>query len=954
MTGMASDDRGAFAQRHGWGPQDADKAVGAIPWLRRDAMAKGRAALEAVYAKGATSIQAWAAARDIPVDRALRNLIAGASATELDDFRILLAAVRVLGPALADEEAHIRAALGPIEGQLAPDIEPADGPHLSDAHILSILAQNPRRLAEWKTQCHAVDNPDATVSERVAAALRFSEGEQRRFRLQLVKRSLHLYPASGVMTVEDFKRLGSAEVAGLLRWRHLLPLLTGGALGIDALVAELEAWRADLWHATCQQLVDEIGDRKLTPGTLQLLRDEPTFTSVPAELVGPLRNAVASPANGRRMSANDADRKLLLAMMPADLRSAMGFLLSSDRSRAISSASPADLLSIARALDPTELATVFGSDRRLGVQNFLAAITVARKDTDVMRLLLPADGSPGPAAPDAIADLLALWVGVTPLRSPAREIALAAASTSLPPTSSTLANLADSDPSVIGVHRLLDFLGQPGQRTASLVHGGGAPTVAAYRRLVAALRETGWHVARDGGDVDRSFALALAPQETIDLLLETGDLLDEDVASTVGASEIRKRLQGKEGAGRLRALLDLALRLGRPLPRALHGVIAGNGETLALVVETAGATLPLETRVEIALRSPVAGRYFDASMGTADRLAALDHVRATFSGRPAVAAAYEVATAFSFAYAPYLVALAGQVRVPATDQERGRQFDHLYRTYQLPKQSGGSRTITAPQRGLKGVQRMLLAKGFARLPLEDAATGFRPGRSIKDNAQVHVRQPLVVNIDIHSFFPSTGFDRILRVTRKLADGRLSERAARFLADICSYQGALPTGAPTSPVIGNLVLAGIDRALTTAAASRDVHYTRYADDLTFSGDDAALKMVPFARRLLRELGYELDTKKTNIFRRGRRQMVTGLVVNEHADLPRRLRRRLRAAVHRRSLGGAPEWHGRPMNDEMLRGWLSFLAMLRPEDGAAALSVLAEIRAHEHVAGERGDG
>ncbi len=951
---MASDDRGAFAQRHGWGPQDAAAAVDAIPWLRRDAMAKGRAALEVVYAKGATSIHAWAAARDIPVDRALRNLIAGASASELDDFRMLLTAVRVLEPALADEEARIRAALGPIGRQVAPDIEPADGPHLSDAQILRILAQVPRRLAEWKTQRHAVDNPDAAVSERVAAALRFSEGERRRFRLQLIKRSLHMYPAPGVMTVDDFKSLGHVEVAGLLRWPHLLPLLTGGPSGLDELVTELGSWRAGLWLASCERLVDEIRDRRLTPGTLQRLRDEPIFRSVPAELVAPLRAAIAAPANGRRMSAGDAGRKLLLALMQADLRSAMDFLLSGDRFSAIDRVSSSELLAIARALDPTELVTVFTSDQTIGLQDYLSALSAAGKDTDVMRLLLPGPGTPGPAVSVAVADVLAVWVGAATLRSPTREIALAAASTSLPPSAHALGNIASSDSSVIGVNRLLDFLGSSERRQAFLRHGGRTQTAAAYRRLIAALREAGWRATWNGDEVDLPFALGLAPEETTDVLFETGDLLDEDVASMLDVSGIRKRLQGKAGAERLRSLLAVAVGRGRPLPRALHGIIAGNSETLALVVETAGASLPLEARVEIALRSPVAGRYFDGSMAVADRLAALVHVRSTFSGRPAVAAAYEVATAFSFAYAPYLVALAGQVKVPAMDEERGRQFDHLYRTYQLPKQSGGSRTITAPQRGLKGVQRMLLAKGFAALPLEDAATGFRPGRSIKDNAQMHVRQPVVVNIDIVSFFPSTGYDRILRVTRKLADGRLSERAARFLADVCSYHGALPTGAPTSPAIANLVLAGIDRALTTAAASRDVHYTRYADDLTFSGDDAALKMVPFARRLLRELGYELDAKKTNIFRRGRRQMVTGLVVNEHADLPRRLRRRLRAAVHRRSLGGAPEWHGRPMNDEMLRGWLSFLAMLRPEDGAAALAVLTEVRAHEHVVGERGDG
>ena len=152
---------------------------------------------------------------------------------------------------------------------------------------------------------------------------------------------------------------------------------------------------------------------------------------------------------------------------------------------------------------------------------------------------------------------------------------------------------------------------------------------------------------------------------------------------------------------------------------------------------------------------------------------------------------------------------------------------------------------------------------------------------------------------------------------------------------------MPTGAPTSPAIANLVLRHVDAALTTAAARHGVAYTRYADDLTFSGDEGALRMVPFARRLLRELGYELDRKKTNVYRRGRRQIVTGLVVNERADVPRRTRRRLRAALHRRETGRVPEWHGKPLSDGALQGWFAFLAMLRPSDGADGLARLRAV-------------
>jgi hypothetical protein len=126
-----------------------------------------------------------------------------------------------------------------------------------------------------------------------------------------------------------------------------------------------------------------------------------------------------------------------------------------------------------------------------------------------------------------------------------------------------------------------------------------------------------------------------------------------------------------------------------------------------------------------------------------------------------------------------------------------------------------------------------------------------------------------------------------------------------------------------------VLASVDRALTKVCARRGVGYTRYADDLTFSGNGGLTRLLPFVTRLLERKGYRLDDRKLNIFRRGRRQVVTGLVVNHAPNLPRADRRRLRAAVHRRCRGGVPEWHGKPISDAVLRGRLALLAMCDPK-------------------------
>ena len=177
----------------------------------------------------------------------------------------------------------------------------------------------------------------------------------------------------------------------------------------------------------------------------------------------------------------------------------------------------------------------------------------------------------------------------------------------------------------------------------------------------------------------------------------------------------------------------------------------------------------------------------------------------------------------------------------------------------------------------------------------------------------------------------------------MLNGGLSTAAQRVVADLCSYQGALPTGAPTSPAIGNIALRAADAAIGKAAAHNNIQYTRYADDLTFSGETNAVKILPFVKRVLGKLGYKIKDRKTNIYRRGRRQMVTGIVVNDKLNLPRRLRRRLRAAVDHVARGGQPHWNNRPISSQELEGRLSFLRLVQPAEAAKLKHKIAISRA-----------
>jgi hypothetical protein len=120
-------------------------------------------------------------------------------------------------------------------------------------------------------------------------------------------------------------------------------------------------------------------------------------------------------------------------------------------------------------------------------------------------------------------------------------------------------------------------------------------------------------------------------------------------------------------------------------------------------------------------------------------------------------------------------------------------------------------------------------------------------------------------------------------------------------------------------------------MTSAARKIGAKYTRYADDLTFSGGEDCIKLIPFAKKLLKEKGYKLNERKINIFRPGRRQVVTGLTVNKKVNVSRAVRKKLRAALHARELGKTPKWSGYPSNDQQLAGLCSFVRSINRKQG-----------------------
>lgn len=222
-----------------------------------------------------------------------------------------------------------------------------------------------------------------------------------------------------------------------------------------------------------------------------------------------------------------------------------------------------------------------------------------------------------------------------------------------------------------------------------------------------------------------------------------------------------------------------------------------------------------------------------------------------------------------------------------------------YRTFQVPKRTRGQfRDIKAPEHGLLRIQRLLLLCLTATFTTcDEAAHGFVPGRSVLTNAQPHAGRRFVLNLDLKDFFPSTRVGRVLKVLQ-MAPFNLPKEAAHLVANLCCDQGSLPQGAPTSPLLTNVVCMRLDRKLRALAKLHRCRYTRYADDITFSSQRPAFTPAFHAElnAVLAKERYEQNPAKQRLQTPENRQEVTGVVVNERPNVPREFVQDIRFLLH----------------------------------------------------------
>jgi len=285
-----------------------------------------------------------------------------------------------------------------------------------------------------------------------------------------------------------------------------------------------------------------------------------------------------------------------------------------------------------------------------------------------------------------------------------------------------------------------------------------------------------------------------------------------------------------------------------------------------------------------------------------------------------------------------------------------------YVRFQVPKKSGEMRELSAPHHDLAAAQQWILMHILEKIPTHDAAHGFVPGRGTMTNATPHVGRASVINLDLKDFFPSITFPRVKGIFQNLG---YSPAVATILALLCtesprrkveynnktfhvaSGPRALPQGACTSPALSNLLARRLDSRLDGIAKKLGFTYTRYADDITFSGSaESAAKtgyLLARIRHIVADEKLTVNEDKTRVQRPGMRQSVTGIVVNQRPNVPRRVRRRLRAILHHAKKEGLANQNRQ--NHKNFPGWLAgmiaYTQMVSPDTGKRLRDTFATI-------------
>lgn len=217
----------------------------------------------------------------------------------------------------------------------------------------------------------------------------------------------------------------------------------------------------------------------------------------------------------------------------------------------------------------------------------------------------------------------------------------------------------------------------------------------------------------------------------------------------------------------------------------------------------------------------------------------------------------------------------------------------FYRKFKIRKSNNKNREISEPLPSLKDIQNWILINILYKIKVSKFAKAYIPKKTIRENVRFHKGQEKVICVDIKNFFSSITECDVTKIFTKMG---YSSRVAFVLAKLCCLDGCLPQGAPTSPHISNIYLLSLDKLLADYCIPKKIRYTRYADDMTFSGSFNEGELFCLLNTELDRIGLVLNSDKTNVMTRNMRQVVTGIVVNDKIQVPIEKRKELRQAIY----------------------------------------------------------
>ncbi len=217
-----------------------------------------------------------------------------------------------------------------------------------------------------------------------------------------------------------------------------------------------------------------------------------------------------------------------------------------------------------------------------------------------------------------------------------------------------------------------------------------------------------------------------------------------------------------------------------------------------------------------------------------------------------------------------------------------------YKIYKIKKRNGKYRTIYEPNKLLKHIQKQILANILNNKSISKYAKAYHKGISLKDNALPHINKDMILKLDIKDFFENISFIDIYNSCFPIE--YFPKSVGMLLTVLCTYEDHLTQGSPTSAYISNLVMKDFDEELGTWCKNNNISYTRYSDDMTFSGVFNPTDIISKVRKLLYKLGLELNNDKIHVIYKNASQTVTGLVVNNKVQVSIKYRKEIRKEVY----------------------------------------------------------